>query len=172
MIKHTKPKRKVTTVCFDDDTFRLLKSLSDRYGQSASMVICQALKKLAVESEMDELFYQFKHLFQQLKMELNTFNDHRLPELNTALKEISWQLLEVKKALEDLTQWLRVIAFWSALSAELFKARLFQCKALSNEEYETFKKLWEKAHELADRRISTLTGETVWNRKFDPISQK
>jgi len=165
-------KNKRLTIRFSDEELQLLERYTGQTGQSASQVIRDAIRRLVSETEIEELSHQTRHLFQKVQTELSSFNDYKLRELNASLKEISWQLLEVKKALEDLTQWLRVIAFWSALSAELFKARLFQCKALSNEEYETFKKLWEKAHELADRRISTLTGETVWNRKFNPISQK
>ena len=113
---------------------------------------------------------------------------HRLPEVKVELRELGRQVRELhrafgkldekideaehglRKEIAELRKWMEVVAFWAALSVELFKARVFQCRALSDQEYAQYKAGWERFHDLADKRIEAITGTRVWKRRFDPTS--
>ncbi|MDL1971479.1 MAG: hypothetical protein LWW94_11070 [Candidatus Desulfofervidaceae bacterium] len=72
--------------------------------------------------------------------------------------------LEAKlKTLEDV---LCVVAFWGALACELIKARSFI--TMPQDQHSMFMEKWQKAHEVADRRVEDLLGHRVWKQKFDP----
>jgi len=159
---------KRVAVWLDQESILTLQVLRDKLSLSTSAILRQALREYLSLPETKEIAKRLQQVAENFLTEVKIFEEHRIPEIKSELKELTYQVKQLNFRLDKLTEALEVVAFWGALVSELIKVRLFNTKSLSPEEYEKFKNMWQGAHEAADVRIENLLGKRVWNKKFNP----
>ena len=121
-------KMKRVVVWLDQDTIRTLQSFQDKLSLSSSSIVRQALHEYFAIPEQKEIAKKLQEISQDLLTELKIFEEHRIPELKSEIRELAYQVKQLNSRLDKLVQLLEVVAFWSALTPELIKVRLFNTK--------------------------------------------
>jgi len=160
--------RKKLTVWLDKKTIQSIQVIREQTGLSISSLVKQALLNYFSHNEIKNAAERLQRISENISVELKNFEEYRLPEIRAEVREMIYQIKQLNSRFDQLVQLLEVVAFWSALAVELFKTRLFNTRPLSPEEYENYKTLWQKVHEIADARVESLLGKRIWKQQFDP----
>ena len=147
-------------VFLDSKVYDLLEEVSRRTGKSKSAIIRESILSHFGLNEVSESLNEMKRVAEKFLLQSRK-TEEVMEEVSLNLKALVQEFTELKKAIE-------VSIFFSALTSEMLKARLFNVKPLSDSEFEKYRTLWELACQKADERVNALTGKRVWKGKFNP----